>query len=112
MPIIKLLPAVTEPVVDKFSSPNEIAPEVSVILPSANVRFPILDPVAACIIEENIPEPFVSIFPSNLVVDSVIVNVSASVFTIVAPFPNFKLLPVIVKSLILRSFAFIPPVFV
>ena len=35
------------PVVDKFSSPKLIAPLLSVIEPSANVRVPIVEPVAA-----------------------------------------------------------------
>ena len=39
-------PALNVPVVDKFSSPKEIEPPESVIDPSENVRFPILDPVS------------------------------------------------------------------
>ena len=35
------------PVVDKFSFPNEIAPLLSVMLPFANVKLPIAEPVAA-----------------------------------------------------------------
>ena len=42
----------------KFSSPNEIAPPESVILPFAKVRFPIAEPVAA------VKAPFVCITPA------------------------------------------------
>lgn len=35
------------PVVIRFSSPNDIEPDESVILPSANVKLPIFEPVAA-----------------------------------------------------------------
>ena len=43
-------PAVKVPVVVKFSSPNEIAPPLSVIEPSTNVKVPILDPDAAVMV--------------------------------------------------------------
>ena len=36
----------------KFSSPNEIDPDESVILPFASVKFPIVDPVAADIVDK------------------------------------------------------------
>ena len=39
-------PEPSVPVVDKFSSPKEIAPPLSVMLPSANVKVPIVEPVA------------------------------------------------------------------
>ena len=54
VPVTFKLPDANVPVVLKFSSPNEIAPDESVILPFANVKFPILDPVAAVIVEVNV----------------------------------------------------------
>ena len=47
VPVIVALPEANVPVVDKFSSPKLIAPLLSVIEPSANVRVPIVEPVAA-----------------------------------------------------------------
>ena len=38
----------------KFSSPNEIDPDESVILPFASVKFPIVDPVAADIVDVKV----------------------------------------------------------
>ena len=40
-------PAASVPVVDRFSFTNVIAPDESVMLPLANVRLPIVEPVAA-----------------------------------------------------------------
>ena len=71
-PIIKL-PAVIEPVVRRFSSPKEIAPDESVILPFASVKFPILEPVAAVKVpllviapDEIVPKPVTLPLVSNL----------------------------------------------
>jgi len=60
-PLIK--PVVNVPVVVRFSFPNEIAPLESVILPSARVKFPTVEPVArvANPVTPNVP-PIV-VFP-------------------------------------------------
>ena len=55
--VIVVAPAPNVPVVERFSSPNEIEPLLSVILPLARLRFPILDPVAALIVDEKVPVP-------------------------------------------------------
>ena len=41
----------------KFSLSNEIEPDESIILPFANVKFPILEPVAAVIIPLDVIAP-------------------------------------------------------
>ena len=56
-PVTFKLPDATVPVVVKFSLSNEIAPDESVILPLANVKFPIVEPVAVAIVEEKVPVP-------------------------------------------------------
>ena len=54
VPVTLKLPDANVPVVVKFSLPNEIAPDESVILPSANVKLPIVDPVAVEIVDEKV----------------------------------------------------------
>ena len=58
LPIIKLVPviapALNVPDVLKFSLPKLIAPLESVMLPFAKVRFPIVDPDAVDIVDENV----------------------------------------------------------
>ena len=57
VPVTLKLPDANVPVVLKFSSSNEIEPRESVILPFANVKLPIVDPVAVDIVDENEPVP-------------------------------------------------------
>ena len=57
VPVTLRLPDANVPVVLKFSSPNVIAPDESVILPFANVKFPMVDPVAAETVDEKVPVP-------------------------------------------------------
>ena len=57
VPVTLKLPDANVPVVLKFSLSNEIAPDESVILPLANVKFPIVEPVAVEIVDEKVPVP-------------------------------------------------------
>ena len=56
-PVIVVVPTESVPVVLIFSFPNEIAPLESVMLPLARVKLPIVDPVAALIVDEKAPVP-------------------------------------------------------
>ena len=64
VPVTLKLPDANVPLVVKFSFPNEMEPDESVILPLANVKFPIIEPVAAVNIpldviapDETVPKP-------------------------------------------------------
>ena len=57
VPVTVKLPDANVPVVDRFSLPKLIAPLESVILPSANVRLPTVEPVAVEIVDEKLPVP-------------------------------------------------------
>ena len=58
VPVTLRAPEASVPVVERFSSPNEIAPLLSVMLPFASVRLPILEFVAAVSVPVNTPAPF------------------------------------------------------
>ena len=58
-----IAPEASVPVVERFSSPNEIAPLESVIEPLASVKLPIFEPVALVIVDEKIPVPVTFKFP-------------------------------------------------
>ena len=57
VPVTDRAPEARVPVVLRFSSPNDIAPLLSVMLPLASVRVPTVDPVAALIVDEKAPVP-------------------------------------------------------
>ena len=57
MPVTLKLPDANVPVVVKFSLPKDMAPDESVILPSASVKLPIVEPVAVDIVDEKVPVP-------------------------------------------------------
>ena len=59
-PLAVIVPQFNVPVVVKFSSPKLIAPPISVILPSANLKFPIEEAVASKLpLEVIVPQPTV-----------------------------------------------------
>ena len=62
-PVEVIAPHPNVPVVDRFSLPKLIAPLESVILPSANVRFPTVEPLSAEIVDEKLPVPVTVKFP-------------------------------------------------
>ena len=66
VPVRLISPTVRVPFVVRFSSPNDIVPLELVILPSASVRSPIVEPVAALMVDEKVPVPVTSILPRQV----------------------------------------------
>ena len=63
VPVTERAPEASVPVVPMFSSPNEIVPLVSVILPFPMVMFP-MEPVAAVSVPVKTPAPFTCKLPA------------------------------------------------
>ena len=79
--------AETEPVVDKFSSPNAIVPPDEVMDPSPKVKFPIVEPVAIVATPvEIVPNVDKASFPKEIASDEEVIDPSPKVkFPIVEP---------------------------
>ena len=93
VPVILKLPEANVPVVVKFSSPNEIAPDESVILPFASVKSPIVEPVAAETVDEKVPVPVIFKLPDAnvpVVVKFSLPNEIAPDESVILPFANVK----------------------
>ena len=95
VPVTLKLPDATVPVVVKFSLSNEIAPDESVILPLANVKFPIVEPVAADTVDEKVPVPVTLKLPDDtvpVVVKFSLSNEMAPDESVILPFAKLNFL--------------------
>ena len=93
VPVTLKLPDANVPVVLKFSLSNEMAPDESVIFPFANVKFPIIEPVAADTVDEKVPVPVTLKLPDAnvpVVLKFSLSNVIAPDESVILPFANVK----------------------
>ena len=98
VPVTERAPEASVPVVERFSFPNEIEPLLSVMLPLARVRFPIVDDVVALTapvklpapVTERAPEASVPVvlrfsFPNDIPLLSVILPLARVIFPMLDP---------------------------